>query len=191
MNNVTSAINILKSSLAKNLNTTIKFEVLQCANFPQCTDKRARINVIWYKVSQVPIIVIVTNRLEVPIDPTGLGPQRLARLIAAWITVLKHAWLPPPQGKYVLYFYDDQHKSALIDTIKSVALQKGYKFIPMGCASYPTNCTNVTVFSTMTLLGIRPQNLPLVMVIKDGRVVTVAQPTTFENVDKILKALQS
>ncbi len=191
INNVTQAINIVKTQFEKQLNGTIVFKIIQCNGFPNCSNKQARINVIWYKVPQVPILIIATNKLQVPIDPTGLGPDKLARLIVGWITVLKHAWLPPPTGKYVIYFYDDAHKSALIDTIKAEALQKGFKFVEMGCKQYPTNCTNTTVLSTMMLLGLRPQNLPFVMVIKNGKVVVATMPTTFDQVNKILKALQN
>ena len=191
LSNVTQAVNIVKTQFGKQLNGTLTFKIIQCNGFPNCSNKQARINVIWYKVPQVPILVIVTNRLQVPIDPTGLGPKKLAKLIVGWITVLKHAWLPPPVGKYVLYFYDETHKSALIDTIRTEAIQKGFKFIAMGCQQYPTNCTNTTVLSTMMLLGLRPQNLPFVMVIKNGKVVVAAMPTSFEQVNKILKGLQN
>lgn len=191
LSNVTQAMNIVKTQFSKQINGTVVFKVIQCNNFPNCSNKEARVNVIWYKVPQVPILIITTNRLQIPIDPTGLGPDRLARLIVGWITVLKHAWLPPPVGKYVLYFYDSSHKSTLIDTIEAEALQKGFKFIEMGCQQYPTNCTNTTVLSTMMLLGLRPQNLPLIMVIKNGKVVVATSPTTFDSVNKILKALQN
>ncbi len=179
--NVTEAI-----KEAQNITgTQIALKVFECQSLTVCNNKEAYINFRVYEVTQVPTMYIFYKGLMQRIDPTALPPKRLGQLLAAWIITVQHAWLPPDKGLYVVYFFDGNHTSPYVAEIASVAKNYGAKFIEMGCELYPQQCSNITVKATMILLGIRPQDLPLVLVFKDGRVVFAVRPIDAKAVEAL------
>ncbi len=190
--NVTQAINILKNMFkTHHMNVTVEYKVFLCEGFPACKDKEALVNFKVYRVSSVPLLLLSYRGLLVPVDPTGLGPQRLAFLLFQWYNVMKEAWMPPKTGKYMLYLYDEEHKSPYLDTLLQQAKMNNVTVVQLGCKLYPSNCTNITALSTMLVLGLRPTDLPLVIVYKDGRAIAGAKVDNLQGVDKILQALKN
>ena len=191
-NNVTQAVELLKTlELHQKLNVTVTFKEFVCSNFPTCNNKEAAVNFQVYRVSQVPLILLSYRGFLVPIDPVGMGPQRLASLIFQWYTVMRSAWKPPEVGKYLLYLYDKAHESPYLTTLEEQAKLNGVTLVKLGCEQYPSNCTNTTALSTMLVLGVRPQDLPLAIVYKDGRAVAAAKVDVLKGVDVILQALKN
>jgi len=191
-NNVTQAVELLKQSIVENkLNITVEFKVFTCEGFPQCKDKEALVNFQVYRVSQVPLLLLSYRGLLVPFDPTGLGPRALASLLAQWYQVMSHAWRPPKEGKYLLYLYDKSHQSPYLDSLLKHAEANNVTVVELGCEAYPNNCTDVRSLSTMLVLGVTPNDLPLAIVYEDGRAVAAAKVDRLEGVDRILQALRN
>ncbi len=181
LQNVTEAIKI-----AQNItHTQIVLKVFECQSLAVCNNREAYINFRVYGVTQIPTMLIFYKGLMQHIDPTALPANKLGELLAAWIITVQNAWLPPNKGTYLVYFYDSNHTSPYVNEIASIAKNYGAKFIMMGCKFYPHQCSNVTVKATMIILGIRPQDLPLVLVFKDGRVVFAARPIDAKAVEAL------
>ena len=180
LQNVTEAIRV-----AQNItNMQIVLKVFECQSLTVCNNREAYINFRVYGVSQVPAMFIFYRGLMQSVDPTALPAKRLGELLAAWIITVQHAWLPG-KGLYVVYFYDGNHTSPYVEEIKTIAKNYGAKFVEMGCRLYPQQCSNITVRATMTILGIRPQDLPLVIVFKDGRAIFAVRPLDAKAVEAL------
>ena len=173
LQNITEAVNILKSMLkAMNSSVPIVVKVFECVGFPQCNSKEALINFKLYGVAQVPLVAVAYRGFVVPINAVGLDPQHLASLLGAWLKLMSEAWKPPMKGVAVLYLYDGLHNSTQWNDLKELLRGYNVTVVALGCKAYPSNCTNnLEAYATMLVLGIRPEQLPLVIVYKDGRPV--------------------
>ena len=191
LSNVTEAINILKNSKLFS-NTSIVLKVFQCEGFPNCKSKANLINFELYRVSQVPLVIISYRGFLVPVDVTGMSPQEIAGLLAAWYRILLVAWRPPAKGVVVAYFYDGNHTSPYWDILKEELSAKNVTYVEFGCKSYPSNCAKNTVaFATMLALGISPNDLPLLLVFKNSTIVMGTQLKGPVNVDELVSKIES
>ncbi|NPA85441.1 MAG: hypothetical protein GXO07_05520 [Crenarchaeota archaeon] len=191
VDNVTEAVNIFKDYAAKNnLNVSVAFKVFTCYGFPQCTNKEALINFKSYRITDVPVMLITYNGSLIVLNPVGFSPDELARAFLDAYHLLKVAWKPPREGKYLLYLYDSLHKSPFNVTLREQAAVSGVKFVELGCEVYPTNCTDIRALATMLTIGLRPNDLPLAIVFKDGQVVAAAKVDMLNGTNVILQALK-
>jgi len=64
--------------------------------------------------------------------------------------------------------------------------------VELGCESYPSDCKdNLRAYATMLVLGVRPQDLPLLIVYKDGRVAAAYQLNKPVDVTAIASTVRS
>ena len=191
LSNVTEAVTILKNSKLFS-NTSIVLKVFQCEGFPNCKSKESLVNFKLYRVSQVPLVILSYRGFLIPIDVTGMSPQEIAGLLAAWYRILQVAWRPPAKGLLVAYFYDLNHTSPYWDILKEELSAKNITYVEFGCKSYPSNCANNTVaYATMLALGISPNDLPLLLVFKNSAIVFGTQMKGPVNVDEIVSKIES
>jgi len=190
--NVTQAVQILKDFVQTHkLNISITYKVFLCEGFPNCKDKEALVNFRVYRVSSVPLLLISYKGLLVPFDPVGIGPQRLAQILLQWYRLMEVAWKPPTKGKYLLYLYDKAHESPYLNTLIEQAKLNNVTVVELGCNSFPTNCTDPKALGTMAVLGVRPNDLPLAIVYKDGRAIAAAKVDQLQGVNEIIQALKN
>jgi len=173
LQNLTQAVGTLKSMLrSMNVTIPVHVKVFECNNFPSCSNKEALINFKLYGVAQVPLVVVSYRGFIVPINAVGLDPQRLASLLGAWLQLMSEAWKPPKNGVAVLYLYDASHNSTQWNDLQEMLKKYNVTLVALGCKSYPSNCTdNLKAYATMLVIGVRPEQLPLIIVYKNGKPV--------------------
>ncbi len=177
LQNLTQAVDLVNKALAsENITIRAQMKVFECNNFPQCSNTEALINFKLYGVSQVPLVIVSYRGFLVPINVVGMSPEQMARLMLAWLALMSHAWKPPKTGVAVVYFYDSLHNSTQWQDLLSLLKDVNVTTVALGCKVYPSNCTNNTqAYATMLVYGIRPEQLPLLLVYKDGRLVASYQ----------------
>ncbi|UXD22341.1 hypothetical protein IPA_03680 [Ignicoccus pacificus DSM 13166] len=191
--NITQAVKLVNEVLAQS-NTSIRahVKIFDCANFPHCTSKEAYVNFMINKVSQVPMVFVSYRGFKVPINVVGMSPQQMAQLLLAWLKLMSAAWKPPAKGVAVVYFYDSTHNSTQWQELVKLLKPYNITLVELGCKQYPSNCTNnVVAYATMLVLGLRPENLPMVLIYKDGQLVGYFYLGKQINVVQVAKEIES